>query len=161
AGLMVAGSTPTTFHAPLDVVVNSMGSGVWFSAYNASDQPTIYALSMMTMPPTPMPIFSGSPLELPASIALSSDGSTPFIADPAANATGAIFSVPVAGGMPTALSITGAVAPTAVAAFGPNLVFGGRSSTTDAPGLYIVPQTGGTAALITSSVNDITGITIS
>jgi hypothetical protein len=71
------------FELPMDAVASADGSTFYFSAFTLDGAPAIFSVpSAGGTAPTVR--FSGAPLEYPSGLALSCDGATLFVADPAA-----------------------------------------------------------------------------
>jgi sugar lactone lactonase YvrE len=107
------------------------------------------------------PVLLSSPFAAPFGIAISSDNKTLYVADPGATdaATkldhGVIFTLPIAGGMPTVLmgseGLSARSLELVVEGGKDVLYFAGSDATTGARGVYKMPAGGGAAAAITAT----------
>ena len=137
------------FSLPFDAAPSPDGTQVYFTGVDPALGSAIFKVAATGG--TPAVIASGvncptTPgcIGAPLGIAVSSDGSTIYAADPAfagsANDNGAIFSIPAAGGNPTALAETADYAPRAIAVQkaggSDNIYFIGNDKTTGAPGIF-------------------------
>jgi hypothetical protein len=132
--------------------VTANGGIQYFTAFDSNDNPGVWSVVVGAQPTT---IYSGAPLAMPAGLAISADDSTLYVADVAASTTladggvgndqGVVWSIPAAGGAPTAIPISGLVQPQAVSVSsdGTSLLVSGWDST-GAAGVFRVAATGGT-----------------
>src|SRR5262249_14942659 len=68
-----------TFSSPLDAVLTPDGTTVYVSGYNAAGEAAIFSLTVSSG--TSQTLVSGNGLVFPASLALSNDGKTLYVAD--------------------------------------------------------------------------------
>lgn len=145
-----------TFEAPTDAVVSPDGTDFYFAAFDASTHdPAIFTVPADGSS-APTVLHAGAPFAYPSGLVLSADGTTIYVADPAADPEddgieGAIFSIPAAGGAPATVSISGLVEPNALAlnAAGDQLFASGRTSA-GAPAIFRAIRSGGAAVTIAS-----------
>jgi hypothetical protein len=136
--------------SPFDATPDLTGQNVYFTAVGANG-PGVFTVPAKGGTPTPLAV--GAPFVTPLSIALSSDGQTLFIADPGADTAtgeaGAVFSVPVGGGMPSEVAGTDGMVPRGLEVAGDQLYFTGTGSD-GKPGLFKMPVAGGGLATLAS-----------
>lgn len=117
AGNISAGSSvvSTGFSQPLDAAPSPDGSKVYFVATAPDGNPAVFSAPAAGGAATV--IASGEPIGAPVAIAVSSDGSTVYVADPAASSAsdlGAILQIPSGGGAATVVAGTADYAPSAI-----------------------------------------------
>lgn len=139
------------FSGALAVALSNDGATAFFTAYNGSDQAAVF--SVATAGGNATQLFAGAPLDKPTGLALSPDGTTLFIADlsSGANELGGVFSMPVGGGAPSAITIVNIVRPSTIAISddATTLFLGAADPTTGATGVYSLGL-GGTATLLSA-----------
>lgn len=134
---------------PVDATPSPDGKVVYFIAFSTRlDEdgirtervPAVYQVAAGPGA-APAKLFEGSPLTSPFGITISDDGQTLFIADSSADgggeperSDGRVFSMPAAGGSPTALAGTEGITPAGIEAMGASLYVTGRKDGT--PGLF-------------------------
>ncbi len=98
---------------------------------------------------TPAILHLGAPLRSPKGVAVSTDGSQVFVADPLA---GRVFSVPSAGGTPSVVAGTEGRSPRGldvIAGQGSDIIyFTGVDPADGAPGVFSVPAAGGAVTVV-------------
>jgi hypothetical protein len=143
------------FRTALALAVSNNGATAFFSAVNANGQAAIF--SVATAGGNAVQLFAGAPLDKPTGLTLSPDGTTLFIADlsSGANELGGFFSLPAAGGAPTAINVNNVVRPSTIAVSndGLTLFVGGANAANGQTGVFSVPVFGGNATLL-SALND-------
>ena len=110
-------SSPTRYRAPFDAALSPDGAQVYFTAEADAGDGVFRAVPGGDAEP----LAQGAPLVEPRGLALSSDGSTIYIADQAAPdsaGVGQVFSLPIAGGAPAALPGAAGYRPRALAVVG-------------------------------------------
>jgi hypothetical protein len=149
--------------ASMATAVTASGSLQYFTAYDGTNDAGVWSVMVGSQPTA---VFVGPPLVLPSGLALSGDDSTLYIADSAAatyladgglaNDLGVVWSMPAGGGTPTAIPITGLMAPIAVSlsSDGSSLLISGQDATGTA-GVFKVAASGGTmTALAQTGLTD-------
>lgn len=147
---------------PTDAVLNAAGTTIYFTAWNAMGVPGVFSAPASGGAPTM--IATGGGLDFPVGLAISDDDMTLFIADQSADgsgttatATGAVFSVPAAGGTPSRVNVTGITGPTGIAVDGANLVLTGwvvpGAMMAPVPAVVRVPLAGGMASSVVMGAN--------
>jgi catechol 2,3-dioxygenase-like lactoylglutathione lyase family enzyme len=136
---------------PLDATPSPDGKRVFYTAVShATGEPQPGVFGVAASGGEVQMIALGEPFVAPASISISLDGSTLFVADPAA---GAIFRLPADGGTPSVLSGTGGYAPAGlvVAKVDTEYVyFTGRNPAQTEAGLFRVASEGGNVDTVAS-----------
>lgn len=129
---------------PLDATPSPDGARVFYTAVShATGEPQPGVFTVAASGGEIQTLALGSPLAAPAGISVSLDGSTLFVADPAA---GAILRLPAAGGTPVELAGTSGYAPAGlvIAKVGTEYVyFTGRDPERGQAGLFRVAPEGG------------------
>ncbi|MBI5514904.1 MAG: hypothetical protein HY909_14105 [Deltaproteobacteria bacterium] len=160
---------------PLDSIPDTMGRNIFFTAYNAMNEPAVFraAVPAMGMPmAAPTQVVAGMGLAFPVGITLSNDDSTIYVADQAADrnmgaevleGVGAIFAIPAAGGAPTQVNVgTELLTPAAITitSDGMDLLITGQRRTDMGfeRALFRVSRSGGTAMLMTTNLVDPSGV---
>jgi hypothetical protein len=133
------------FMSPFDATPDPDGKNVYFTALTKDGDPGVFK-SSATPGGAVTKLFSGAPLATPVSITITEDGKTLLIADAAAdNAAdddqGAVFSMSVDGGAPSALGGTEGTQPHGIEVAGDQAYFTGRKD--GKPGVYKIPVGGG------------------
>jgi|GEM_PF-2326759 len=134
-------NSPTDFYVPFDAIPSADAQTVYFLGVNP---PTGAAVFSVPAAGGAVKVLTGGvPLSSPISIALSSDGTAVFAADPSGwtnNDKGAVFMVPAAGGTPTALAETNDYTPRVVVVSKQNnsdvLYFVGNDPADGMPGIF-------------------------
>lgn len=106
-----------TFSAPLDAVLTADGKTVFFSAWNANDEASIFRADASGAAQV-VAVASLASAVLPVSLALASDERTLYLADLGVGTAGALCAVDLSSGGITALAAddsSGQLAPTAIA----------------------------------------------
>lgn len=153
---------------PQDAIPSRDGSTIFFTAFAPTGEAAVFrvpvqggAITMLAM---------GGGMEFPVGIAISDDDGTLYIADQTAERatdagpTGAIFSLPAAGGTPAVVNVgADLIRPAAIAlsADGMNLLVTGQRASMEGmrtPALFQVPRTGGTATVVTTDLVDPSGV---
>jgi DNA-binding beta-propeller fold protein YncE len=152
-GSLDAAANDAVVQSPFDATPSPDGSEVYFTALakvDGEDVPGVFHV-----PATggaPETLASGEPLQAPVGITVSLDGQTLYVADAAAlddgaQSAGAVLTVPVGGGAPTALAGTLGYAPQGVTVVNEDgegvLWFTGTDPEAGTPGVFRVPLTGG------------------
>lgn len=136
-----------TASLPLDATPDPDGTAVYFTAVGAEGNGVF---KVVLADGAKSELFSGEPLATPVSIAISDDGNTLFLADPAAEGAaeerGRLFSMPASGGPPTALSGADGKAPRGLDVRGDKVYFSGASQ--GKAGVYTIPTAGGQATAL-------------
>ncbi len=160
-------------HRPFDAAPNADGSVVFFTADGANGL-GVYKVPADGSAPMPAAVYPtavdpANPFAAPFGVAVSTDGKTVFVADPAAGPSdrGAIYAVPVGGGTPKMLSGTDGFAPRSldVVAVGglDTLYFSGTDAKVGGlPGIFSVPASGGmvTSVSVGGVLHDPSGLTV-
>jgi DNA-binding beta-propeller fold protein YncE len=135
------------FQAPTDAVASPDGKTLYFAAWDPNLVPTVFQVPSAPGS-TPTVLAAGAPLEAPLGMVLSCDGNTLFVGDMGGD-TGAIISVPAAGGAPTALATTGINRPSGMA-MGPDCssLFATGQLADGTPALFSLPLAGGAARVV-------------
>jgi sugar lactone lactonase YvrE len=122
---------------------------------SAAGVPGVFKAPADGSAPTPADVAVGDPFAAPFGIAISTDGTKLFIADPGADVgsdKGAILTVSSSGGTPTALAGTQDAVPRNLEVAqeeGKDVVyFTGTDKSDGLPGVFSVPATGGTATAV-------------
>jgi DNA-binding beta-propeller fold protein YncE len=152
-GSLDAAANDDAVQSPFDATPSPDGSEVYFTALieqDGDDVPGVFHVAATGGEPETLAV--GEPLQAPVGITIGLDGSTLYIADAAAlddgeGGSGAVLTVPVAGGAPTALAGTLGYAPqgVVVAREGDTgmLWFTGTDPETGVPGVFKTPLSGG------------------
>jgi DNA-binding beta-propeller fold protein YncE len=165
-------ATPSTtggdYSNPLDSVPNSKGTTFYFTAKSAAGVPGVY--SVAASGGTAKVIASGAPFVSPLGIAISSDDSTLYVADPGAevdpNNDGAVFTVPVSGGAAAALAGTAGYEPRGMdvrkTSSGDVLYFAGVDPSDMVAGLFQMATAGGTPMALAKGapISDPSGVAV-
>ncbi|MCC7535967.1 MAG: hypothetical protein IT379_07130 [Deltaproteobacteria bacterium] len=138
------------FSSPLDAVMSPDGATIYFIGFDENLLPSIF--SVASGGGAVRILHSGAPLEAPTGLVLDCTGDTLYVADQGAEimgSDGAVFSVPVAGGGPTSLGVTGMGGPNAIAfdTACTTLYLSGRDAT-GAGGVFTVAIAGGAATAV-------------
>jgi DNA-binding beta-propeller fold protein YncE len=142
------------FTAPLDATPNPNGDMVFFTARNA-DGAGVFKSAASGGGTTVL--YAGDPISGPVGITIATDGQRVFVADPGASTSedqdlGVIWSLPAAGGTPSALSGTAGYAPRGILlmneAGADVLYFTGKTPGDNVPGVFKVHASGGTVETI-------------
>ena len=155
------------FRLPLDAVSDSTGMRFYFTALDATGAPAVF--SVAAAGGTPQAIASGPPLVSPFALAISSDDGTLVVGDvafaDATNERGAVFSLPSAGGTPSALAGAAGLLPRALHVASENgadqIYFTGTNPADDSGAVYKMPLAGGAAQTIATGLGDLGGIVVS
>ncbi|HEY2031494.1 MAG TPA: hypothetical protein VGH20_20020 [Myxococcales bacterium] len=130
------------FSLALDAAPSPDGNTIYFLAVDPANGPGVFKTAAAANS-TPTLITSGGSLGSPLALAVSTDGNTIFLADPAAQTAtdqGAIFAESAAGGAPSLLPETVDFAPRAVAVSkvggSDEIVFIGTDKTSGADGVF-------------------------
>jgi len=145
----VAKVASTGFTSPRDAVASPDGKTFYFSATDAEAEPAIF--STASAPGSTASVIAvGAPLEVPMGLVLSCDGGTIYVADVGGD-DGAVFSIPTAGGAPTALATTGLVRPGGLA-MGPDCktLFATGRTPDGAPSLFAIALDAGVTRAVFS-----------
>jgi hypothetical protein len=146
---MVAAGSATGFSMPLDAVPDTAGAMVYFTALAADGTGGVYSVAA-TGAATPTKLASG--LGIVTSIALSSDGQTLLLADPAAPSStadrGAILTMGTSAGKPAILSGTDGYQPRGVTVQGTTVFFTGIDPANGMPGVFSINIAGGSASAV-------------
>ena len=135
------------FTSPGDAVASPDGREFFFTAYDATQTPTVFETSSAPGS-TATALAAGEPLEAPIGLVMSCDGATVYVADMGAD-TGAVLSVPTAGGPPSDLGATNIVRPGGLA-MGPDCktLYATGLTEDGAPALFSIPILGGAASIV-------------
>lgn len=146
----------TTFKLPLDAALSPDGKTAYFIALNDVGDATVFkANAPSTAAPTV--VHTGAPLSAPFGIDVSSNGMTLVVSDTGVEDTttgdrGVLFTLPAAGGAPTAVMGTAGYQPkglvVVVEGTTDHLYFTGKDKTDGAPGVFKVPLAGGTVTTV-------------
>lgn len=148
---------------PLDATPSPDGTRVFYTAVSlAAGDPEPGVFGVAAAGGEVQTLALGAPLVAPASISISLDGGTLFVADPAA---GAIFRLPAGGGMPTELAGTSGYTPAGlvIAKVGNEYVyFTGRDPAQNEAGLFRVAAEGGSVETLATGApfHDPAGVAI-
>jgi len=170
-------ATPSTtggdFDSPLDSVPDSSGKTFYFTASHfISGVRTAAVYSVPAAGGSATLLADGAPLTAPFGIAISSDDKTLYVADAASGDTGdpsvvhfgAIYSLPVGGGMPAAIAATSGFAPRgldlAVVANADTLYFSGTDPADGKAGLFTIAAGGGTVKAVAKGFGDPSGVAV-
>jgi sugar lactone lactonase YvrE len=144
------------FSLPLDSAPSPDGKTIYFTGVAPGTATTASAPAIFKVAAsggTTTVLATGGSIGAPFGIAVSSDGNTVYVADPAFTTTndkGSIFSVSASGGTPTALTETSDYAPTAIAVAkvggADNIVFVGTDKTTGFSSVF--KDVGGTVSTV-------------
>jgi len=161
-GTIKAASTKVS--SPFDATPDLTGENIYFTGVGTNG-PSVFKVAAggaadpvdIVTPPTP---FAG-----PFGIAISSDGKTLYVADPAASVasdTGAIYSLGIAGGTPTILGGTEGYVPRGLEVNGTDIYFSGNDKADGAPGLFKIPASGGAVTVVAKGApfNDPSGVAV-
>jgi hypothetical protein len=171
-GSLDAAANDDTVQAPFDATPSPDGSEVYFTALvkqDGEDVPGVFHVS--SQGGDPETLASDEPLQAPVGITISLDGQTLYIADAAAlddgeGNAGAVLTVPVTGGAPTALAGTLGYAPQGVVVVregdGSALWFTGTDPANGTPGVFRVGLSGGAVEPMVDSdvLRDPGGLTV-
>lgn len=158
-------------HRPFDATPSPDGAQVYFTADGANGL-GVYKAPADGSAPTPVAVYPAAidpanPFAAPFGIAVSSDGKTIFVADPAAGTTdrGAMYAVPAAGGTPTLISGTDGLVPRGidvVAVGGLDTLFFSGTDAKGKPGIFSVPATGGNVTVVSvgAPLHDPAGLSV-
>ena len=131
---------------PLDAAPSPDGSVVYFTADGTAGPIVLGAPGTGGATFT---LVAGAPLVKPVGVAVATDGSRVFVADPGA---GRIFSVPSGGGAPTVVAGSEGRSPrgldVAVAGGSDVVYFTGTDPADGAPAVFTLPAAGGTATVV-------------
>lgn len=170
----------TSFLRPLDTVPSLDGATFYFTAYNpTAGQEGMGVFKVPSAGGSVTKLFSGGPLTSPLGIALSSDGTTLYIADSAAGhdpsnqdaasagSIGRIYKMPTDGGAPQVVTGTEGYRPRGLELSRQGtddlLYFTGQDPQSGTPGVYRVSTTagGGTVAVASGApFGDPSGVAI-
>jgi sugar lactone lactonase YvrE len=149
-GTLSPAANSTTVSSPFDATPDVTGANVYFTAVGPNGA-GVFKVAATGGAITE--VYSGAPFVSPFSIAISSDGSTLFVADAGASTAttdgGAIFSLPVGGGTPTDIGSADGMTPRGLEVDGDVLYFTGNTST-GAPGVFTMPIAGGPVTTLAS-----------
>jgi hypothetical protein len=149
-------SNGAAFSLPLDAVPSSDGSSIFFTGVDPGTSPAIFKTAVAAGS-TATVVTTGGVLGAPLGLAISSDGSTLYVADPAGTTSsgkdrGVIFTVAASGGSPAELTPTLDYAPRSVAVAkvgtADEVVFIGTDKSTGVDGVFEV-----SGAAVTSVVS--------
>jgi hypothetical protein len=148
--------------SPFDSTPDPTGTSIFFTGIATADG-TSGIFKVAAAGGAVTKLFSGTPLVHALGITITTDGAQLFIADPAADTasdSGQIYSLPAAGGTPTAVAGTDGYQPKAVAVVGQTLYFTGTDKTSGLPGVFKLPVGGGAIQVVTSGppLQDPTGV---
>ena len=135
--------------SPFDSTPDPSGKVVYFTAIGTDGAAGVFKVAARGGAVTPL--FTGPPLVSPFGIAISSDGSRLFVADPAAqtsNDEGAIFSLPTSGGSPSIVAGTDGVVPRSLETVGDTLYFSGVDKSDGVAGVFSLSLSGGGPAVV-------------
>lgn len=159
----------TAFTAPLDATPNPNGDMVFFTARNADGAGVFKSAASGGGVAV---VYAGDPISGPVGITISTDSQLVFVADPGASTSeeldlGVIWSLPAAGGAPSAISGTAGYAPRGILlmneANADVLYFTGKTPGDSVPGVFKVHASGGTVETIAKGepFSDPNGIAVS
>ena len=160
-------------HRAFDAAPNADGSVVYFTADGANGL-GVYKAPADGSAPTPVAVYPAAvdpanPFAAPFGVAVSTNGKTVYVADPAAGPTdrGAIYAVPSAGGVPVLVSGTEGFASRSldVVVVGglDTLYFSGTEAKVGGlPGIFSVPASGGlvTSVTVGGALHDPSGLAV-
>lgn len=133
-------------NAPLDAAPDPKDETIFFLATGANG---IGVFKVKESGGTPSEVFSGDPFVDPHGIVVDPDGSKIYVADRASEAgAGAIYTLPVGGGMPTLLAGTSGTHPSALdiaEVKGETDVYFTGTDMDGVPAVFSIPPDGGTA----------------
>jgi sugar lactone lactonase YvrE len=144
---------------PFDATPNPDGTEVYFTADGANGL-GVYKSAADGTEPTPLAVYPtavdpNNPFGAPFGIAISTDGKTLFVADTDSGVSGrgAIYTLPVGGGVPTVLAGTDGVAPRSLDVFAvgaaDSIYFSGTGvGPGGLPGIFSIPAGGGALTTI-------------
>jgi hypothetical protein len=155
------------FFAPLDSTPDPMGNTIYFTGMTPAGAGAIF--SVAAAGGASKVVASGPPLASPFGIAISMDGATLYVADPAgANANdpkmgklGGIYSVAASGGTPKLVAGTDAYQPRALEVQGANIYFSGTDVMASKPGVFKIAAGGGAVSVVAEGapIADPSGVT--
>lgn len=152
-----AAGNATTFHTPMDATPDPDGNQIYFTAMSAK------GAGVFRVPAaggTVVTLTVGLPLTTPVGIAVSTDGQTLYLADTqaaiagaqAVTKTGALFTLPSSGGVPTPIAGTAHTAPRALTVFKENnadvIYFTGSAPDDGQPAVMKISATGGALTVL-------------
>jgi hypothetical protein len=141
-----------TISAPLDAVPDPSGQTIFLTAFDADGGPGVYKVAANGSNMTPTALSVGDPFVMPMSIAISTDGTKLYVADPGAVPTGQttsgdVLELSTTGGAPLVLTGTEGSAPTGVFVqfdgTQDQLYFTGTDKTNGQPGVFRIAASGG------------------
>ncbi len=143
-------TTSGTFRHPLDSTPDMSGTTIYFTA-TGPHGPGVFRVP--TAGGAAAEVYTGSPFVRPRGIAISPDGQTLFVTDPAAEESGgtggAIFVLPIGAKQPTVLPGSISTAPEdldVVSRSGQQMVyFSGKDPSTERPAILMLPASGAVA----------------
>lgn len=128
---------------PFDATPDPDGTAVYFTGAGAEGNGVF---KVVLASGTKSEVFVGEPFAAPVGIAISDDGTTLFLADPAAESgaedAGQIFSLSTSGGIPAALAGGSGKVPRGLDVRGNKIYFSGKG------GVYSLPTSGGQATTL-------------
>ena len=135
------------FTSPSDAVASPDGRTFYFTAFDDQKQPSLW-MTPSAPASTAQVMVAGDPLEEPIGLVLSCDGSTLFVADMGGD-TGAVMSIPAAGGSSADLGATNIVRPGGLA-MGPDCktLYATGRTIDGMPALFTLPISGGAASIV-------------
>ena len=156
----------TQFVSPRDAVPSPDGTKIYFLATKIGEGAAVFTANADGTGLTKLA--SGAPFVSPFGITISDDGKTLYVADPGAETDteehGAVFSLAVAGGTPSALAGTAGTAPRGIEVLGDKLYYSGSSGKRpkQVAAVYQLPLAGGTPTALASGkpLKDPSGIAV-
>ena len=145
------------FHAPMDATPDPDGNTFYFTAMSAQGAGVF---SVPATGGTAVTLTVGAPLTVPVGLAVGTNGQTIYVADSGAviastasvTGTGAIFSLPSSGGLPTLITGTAQTTPRGLTVVKENNVdmiyFTGSAPEDGQPAVMKIPASGGTLTVL-------------
>ncbi len=152
----------TSFASPFDATPDATGQNVYFTAIGANG-PGVFKVAASGGAITTLT--AGDPLVSPFSIAISSDGSTLYVADIGAETpsgdAGAIFSIPAGGGAPTLVAGTDGMLPRGLEVAADTVYFTGTGKD-GRPGVFKMASAGGAPSTVLAGdpLHEPSGVTV-